>query len=158
MANDVGITPQTIFRISAEGATGAVHLSAEAWRVLTQVNGSRSIGEIATNLNADAAQIVRTAVDLFRLGLLAADKQSTVPVRTTVNGVFFENIEKEFVRVIGPIGPILIEEEIANLGEGRENFPRDKVAMLVERVSAQIADEKKRVNFQRIMLEAIRKL
>jgi len=158
MANDVSISPQTIFRISTDGATGEVHLSAESWRVLTQVDGSRSIGEIATSLNIDAAQTARTAEDLFRLGLLALAKQSTVPVRTTVNGVFFENIAKEFVRVIGPIGPILIEEEIANLGEGRENFPRDKVAMLVERVSAQINDEKKKVNFQRIMLEAIRKL
>lgn len=158
MANEFSIAPQTVFRISSEGASGEVHLSPEAWRVLTQVNGSRSLAEIATNLNADAAKIAQTADELVRLGLLAAAQDSTTPIRTTVNGVFFENISKEFVRVVGPIGPILIDEEIANLGESREDFPRDKVSSLVERVSAQIPDEKKRLNFQRIILEAIRSL
>lgn len=158
MPNDQSITSQTIFRISSDGAVGEIHLSAEAWRVLTQVDGSRSVGEIAANLSVDPAFVTKTTGELERLGLLAVDSKSTEPVRTTVNGVFFENIEKEFVRVVGPIGPILIEEEIANLGESRDSFPRDKVSSFVERVSAQIPDEKKRLNFQRITLEAIRKL
>ncbi len=158
MPNDLSITPQTIFRISSDGATSEVHLSPEAWRVLTQVNGTRSVGEIAANLNVDPAIAFKMAEELVRLGLLAVDTQSTTPARTTVGGIFFENIEKELVRVVGPIGPILIEEEIANLGESRNSFPRDKVSSLVERVSVQIPDEKKRVNFQRIILEAIRNL
>lgn len=158
MATDLSITSQTVLRISSEGAAGEVHLSPEAWRVLTQVNGSRSTDEIATNLGIDPASVAKTAEELVRLGLLAIDAKPTTPIRTTVDGVFFENIEKEFVRVVGPIGPILIEEEIANLDESREKFPRDKVSSLVERVSAQIPDEKKRVNFQRIILQAIQGL
>lgn len=158
MANESGIAPQTVFQISSEGATGEVHLSPDAWRVLTQVDGSRSVEEIAANLNTNAAKIVQTAEELLRLGLLAAANHSATPARTTVNGMFFENIEKEFVRVVGPIGPILIEEVIENLGESRETFPRDKVSALVERVSSQIPDEKKRLNFQRIILKAIRSL
>ncbi len=158
MANDSVVALETIFRISSEGATGEVHLSANAWRVLTQVNGARSIREIAANLNADPGQTLRSAEELFRLGLVVVDSQTAVPAKATVNGVFFQNIEKEFVKVVGPIGPILIEEEVANLGEARENFPRAKVAELVERVSAQIEDDAHRLNFQRIILQAIRKL
>jgi len=158
MANDTVVALETIFRISSEGATGEVHLSARAWRVLTQIDGSRSVREIAANLNADPEQTLRATEELFRLGLVVVDNQAAVPAKATVNGVFFQNIEKEFVKVVGPIGPILIEEEIANLGEARENFPRAKVAELVERVSAQIEDDTHRLNFQRIILQAIRKL
>ena len=157
MANPT-ITPQTIFRLGGEGAVGEVRLSAEAWRVLTQVNSARSVADIAANLNVDPVLVTKTAEELCRLGLLGVENLNAAALQTNMDAAFFQNIEREITRIMGPIGPILIEEEVANLGETRDNFPRALVAALVERVSAQIADEKKRVGFQRIMLEAIQKL
>ncbi len=158
MATNVLVTPQTVLQLSSSGVQGDIRLSADAWRILTQVDGSHTVGEIAANLNADPMQIVQTARELVRLGLLAVTNQSVASVRSTVNGVFFGSLEKELVNVIGPLGFLLIEEEIAKLGESRDNFPRAQVAELVERVSVQIEDENERVDFQRIMLQAIRKL
>jgi hypothetical protein len=44
------------------------------------------------------------------------------------------------------------------LGEKSDNFPRDRLAELIEHVSASIKDNNRRLNFQRVMLEAMRKL
>jgi hypothetical protein len=152
------VTPKTIFRLSTQSVPGEIQLSPEAWRVVAQINGARTLTEIADNLNTDSLAIARTAEGLYRLGLFEAGDQSEPPARATVNGVFFNNIEAEFVKMIGPFGQVLIEDELTKLGESRQNFPRDKVAALVEGVSNHITDEQRRLNFQRIMLEAIRKL
>ena len=53
---------------------------------------------------------------------------------------------------------MIIDDEIAALGETRESFPRHKVAELVERVSADIGDENKRLRFQQIMLDMLKRL
>lgn len=158
MANEIQVTQDSIFRISAEGAPSEVRLSSDAWRVLSQVNAVRSLAEIASNLNADIKAITHTAEELVRLGLLAVDTSADAPLNPTVNRTFFERIEKEFVSVMGPMGPLLIEEQVSSLGESRDQFPREKVAALVEQVGAQIGDEKKRLNFLRLMLTEMQRV
>jgi hypothetical protein len=75
-----------------------------------------------------------------------------------VNGTVFDQISVELARAVGPMAVLTLEEEIANLGEAREMFPRDRIPELVERLSQTIRDGTKRLRFQQIMLEAIRKL
>ncbi len=157
VAANILVTPQTVFRLSSSGAPGEVQLTAEEWRVIAQLNGERTISDVAANLKKDSGFVAKTADDLYRLGLLAVGSASDEPARTTMDGAFFEFIEGEFVKKIGPFGLVLIEDEVVNLGESRDSFPRDKVAALVEHVSEHITDEAKRIDFQRIMLEAIRK-
>ena len=158
MPSDMSVTPETILRLTFTSTPGEIQLLPDAWRVVVQINGARTISEIAASLNADTSVVAKTADDLYRLGLLGVGDASDTPARATVNGVFFDSIEAEFIKKIGPFGSILIEDEVVNLGESRQNFPRDKVAELVERVSAHITDEPRRIDFQRIMLEAISKI
>jgi len=44
---------------------------------------------------------------------------------------------------------------VAALGAAKDSFPRDRLAELVEKISAGIADEDKRASFQQTMLEVI---
>ncbi len=157
MAAEIAVTPQSVFRLSAASAPAEIQLSPETWRVIAQINGARTISEIAANLKTDSAAVEKAAQDLYRLGLLREGQESDEPARTTVDGAFFDHIEAEFIKMIGPFGPILIGDEIEYLGASRENFPRVQVAELVERISAHITEEPRRVRFQQIMLEAIRK-
>ncbi len=157
MAANILVTPKTVFRLSSSGAPGEVQLTSEEWRVIAQLNGERTISDVATNLKADSGLVAKTVDDLYRLGLLAVGSASDEPARTTVVEAFFDIIEGEFVKMMGPAGPLLIEDEVEHLQLTRQAFPRDKVAELVERLGAHITDESRRITFQRIMLEAIRK-
>lgn len=149
---------QVVFRMSTGDLAGEVNLKPEAWRVLAQINGTRSVAEIARNLSMDENATVSIADALFKSQILEVAPGSAPPPGESVDAEFFTEITRELARAMGPLASIIIEDEIVALGEKADDFPRDKLADLVERVSEAIKDNTKRVNFQRLMLEAIRKL
>jgi hypothetical protein len=69
-----------------------------------------------------------------------------------VDESFFEQLTENFTEVMGPIGPVIIEDEIKMMGEARDAFPRAKAAELVERVSLEISNGAKRADFQKKMV------
>jgi hypothetical protein len=73
----------------------------------------------------------------------------------TVDGTFFAQMEHELTKILGPIATMIMDDEVAALGAAADSFPRDRVAELVEKTSAEITDEGKRASFQQTMLEAI---
>lgn len=149
---------QVVFRMSTGELAGEVNLKPEAWRVLTQINGVRSVAEIAKNLNMDETATMAIADALFKAKILEIAPGSALPSSDSVDAEFFAEATRELAKAMGPLASIVIEDEIVALGEKMDDFPRDKLADLVERVSEVIKDNSKRVNFQRSMLEAIRKL
>ena len=80
------------------------------------------------------------------------------PHPPAINSDFFSRLNGEFTEVMGPLGRLIIDHEIAALGKTRESFPRDRLSELVERVSAKIEGEDKRARFQQIMLDVLRGL
>jgi hypothetical protein len=157
VGQDLLVTHQSVFRLASSSGDQAIRISNEMWRVIAQINGARTIDEIATNLKAESSMVQKAAEDLYRLGLVQEGTETDEPARPTVDSSFFEQIESEFVKIIGPFGPILIDDELSKLGVTRQSFPRDKVAELVERLSGHVTDEARRLRFQQVMLEAIRK-
>lgn len=153
-----GNLSRVIFRLSNKELSGEVTLTPASWRVLMEFDGTRSVAEIAKTLGMDEPAVVQVADALFRSGILQVASGSVAPPRPTVNGAFFDRLLAEFARVIGPLAALTVEDEIAALDEIRESFPRDRIPELVERLSQTIADDARRLKFQQIMLEAIRKL
>ena len=121
------------------------------------MNGVRSIAEIGQNLGMDAAATFSIADSLLQAHILEVAPGSVPAPSPSVGNAFFDEISRELARAMGPLASIIIEDEIAALDEKRESFPRDRLADLVEHVSAAIKDNNRRLNFQRAMLEAIRK-
>ena len=154
------VIPSTdvVFKLCPAGASGAVNLEPYEWQVLARVNAARTVAQIAQDLGEDEFRVAKVLYRFVSAGLLEVGEKPEAPLRPTINGGFFRRLNGEFTEVMGPLGPVIIDDEIAALGETRESFPRDKVAQLVERVSAEIQDAEKRSRFQGIMLEAIRNL
>lgn len=157
MAQAINLS-QVVFRLSSGEIAGEINLKPEAWRFLARVNGLRSVADIAQNVGMDEATATRVAETLYQAGILAVAEGSITPPRPSVNGAFFDRVERELARAMGPLATIIVEDEVSALGEKREQFPRERVAELVERVSEAIRDDSRRMQFQQIMLEAIRKM
>jgi hypothetical protein len=147
-----------IFTLSKGELAGEVTLTPLVWRVLTQFDGTRNVAEVALGLKMEERKVAEIAESLFRSGVLQVAPGSPGPPRPTVNGAFLAQISNELARAVGPLAVFTLEEEIGALGEAREAFPRDRIPDLVERLSQTIRDGAKRLRFQQIMLEAIRKL
>jgi len=146
---------QVVFNLAA-GTTGAINLEPDEWKVLAQVNGVRTVVDIAEALGWDDFQTAKVISRLVKTGLLDIEEQSKSPPVTAINSDFFDRLNDEFIEVIGPVGPVIIDEKIASLNETRASFPRNKVADLVEQVSTEIEDVDQRMHFQQIMLDLLR--
>ena len=123
---------------------------------MAQINGQRSVIEIAELLQLPEFEVAKIIYSLTTAGLLhkVTDTQNTF--REIVDESFFDQLMVIFTEVIGPIGPIIVEDEIKLLGEDRAAFPQNKAAELVERVSLEISDSAKRAQFQKQMVAVLR--
>jgi hypothetical protein len=54
------------------------------------------------------------------------------------------------------VASVILEEEIINMGEEKGSFPVEKVSLLVEKVSGDIADDAQRIAFQKAALDALK--
>jgi hypothetical protein len=147
-----------VLSFSPTGESEEVSLRSQEWRVLAQIDGSRSALEITEALRLERKDVLKILSRLIEDGLVRVTEGKPKPMETTVDAVFFERLSEEFTNLMGPIGPVIIDEEIREIGKSRDAFPRDRVAELVERISAAIEDESKKLGFQRIMLDALREL
>ena len=154
---DVLSSTDAVFNISPSGSTNTVSLKPIEWQVLAQVNGERSVVEIGNILDLHEFEVARIIYSLTTAGLLHEVSGAKKEFREIVDESFFVQLNNLFTDVMGPIGPIIVDEEIILLGEDPASFPQTKAAELVERVSLEIADSSKRAEFQKQMVLVLRK-
>jgi hypothetical protein len=153
---DVLSSTDAVFNINPSGSTTTVSLKPIEWQVLAQVNGERSVIEIGELLELHEFDVARIIYSLTTAGLLHEVVGGTQQFREITDESFFEQLSVLYTEIMGPIGPIIIEDEIRLLGEDRNAFPQEKTAELVERISLEIADNKKRAEFQKRMVSHLR--
>ena len=146
----------TIFQISASGSPTAVSLQPQEWQVLAQVNGQRNASEIASLTGMEKLDVLKILARLQSGKLLAVAEGIAKGSEPLIGVAFFEQLSHEFTDLIGPMGPVIIDEVVAAMGKTRESFPRSLVADLIERISGDIEDDPKRLHFQQIMLDLLR--
>jgi hypothetical protein len=146
-----------IFKVSSTGVRGGIQFKPEEWGVFTLVDGKRTIADIAQQLGLDPTIVWRIAESLYQRGLLEPAAGSEIP-SAVIEGKFFPQLTHELVLVMGALADIIIDEEVSAMGESRERFPKARAPELVERVSLSIRNEFKRLKFQQVMLDSLRKL
>ncbi len=155
---DVISSTDAVFNISPAGSTNTVSLKPIEWQILAQINGERSVIEIGEILNLHEFEVARIIYSLTTAGLLHEVAGGKTAFREIVSEVFFEKLSMIFTEIMGPMGPIIIDDEIKLLGEERTAFPQNKAAELVERISLEIVDGAKRAQFQKEMVLVLREI
>lgn len=147
-----------VFRLAGHKGSDDINLKSTEWNILTQVNAMRSVGEISNALNLDEFTVAKTLDELYSAGLLEIVEKPEPPPEKMMGREFFKKVDGELAKALGPIASVIVDDQIAEMGEQRDAFPQNKAAELVEAVSSEIADEGKRIRFQRSMLEVLRDL
>ena len=149
-------TTEIVFSLSPSGSTNTVSLKPQEWQVLAQVDGKRSVLEIAELIGMTEFEAARVVYSLVTAGLLREEVSPKMDRQDLMGDDFFERLTEEYTEVMGPLAPVIIDDEIGMLGETRKTFPRSKAAELVERISNEIQNEKDRTSFQQTMLEILK--
>jgi hypothetical protein len=149
---------QVVFKLSTREPAGEVSLKPEAWRILAYVNGERTLAEIARQSGIDESTANAIAHNLLQANILEIVSGNLVAQSPYVAPSFFDQIARELARSIGPLARLIVNEAIVALGEQPTQFPRERIADLIERLSEEIPDPDRRLRFQQVMLELIRQL
>ncbi|HMV98952.1 MAG TPA: DUF4388 domain-containing protein [Acidobacteriota bacterium] len=154
-------SPNTIFRLrSSWNQVREVSLRAEDWMVIQNMDGLRTVAEIAEITQLNELYTSKVIVRLFDLGLVefVGEQEPEEEIIDSVPEELLLRIEKELTRAIGPMGPIVLDDSAESLGFKRSQLPRDMMPALAERLAEEIPDTVRRVNFQEAMLEIMQKL
>ncbi|MBX7223263.1 MAG: DUF4388 domain-containing protein [Blastocatellia bacterium] len=152
-------SPHTIFRLSPR-TKYEVSLRAEDWMVIQNMDGQRTVADIAEITHLNELYTSKVIVRLFDLGLVefVGEQQPQEEIIDSIPEELMNRVEKELIRAIGPMGPIVLDDCSENLGYRRTLLPRDMMPSLAERLAEEIPDNDRRVKFQEAMLDIMQKL
>lgn len=121
--------------------------------VLMEMDGRQSLRSVADKLGVDISEIKSTVKELLRLGLVQPKRSAAVRV---LDADFVETLEREYSLAVGPIAPVLIEDEAKALGYAVSRFPVQRVAELIDSLAREIQREGKTLVFKQKMISKIR--
>ena len=144
-----------VFRLSLQKNGENKTISADQWNVLALSNGMRTISDIGKTLEWDELKTVRITYHLLQAGLLERVGAQKL-LRKKVAGVnFFQTVENELKKVVGPVAPFIIEDKLIEFGETKESFPKDQALSFIESLGEEIPHELKKKEFIKVMMEGL---
>ena len=139
------------YRKSSQALSGAVDLDADTARVFAAIEGNIQLSRVAELAEVNMAALWKAIAKLIRLGLVeCADGDAGFMGR-----LFADAVEKEFAKAVGPIGIILLQKAAAQMDISLPNIPAERAREFVDRLVAQIPDQKGRAEFQQAILKKI---
>jgi hypothetical protein len=144
-------SPNAVFRLSLQKGPENKNINAEQWNVLALCNGSRTILEIAESLSWDEFKTSKIIFELVQLALLEKAEDQKPVKKKPVFGNFFQTVETELKKVIGPIAPLIIDDKLSDLGERKDSLGQDQAFSFIEALSEEISNDSKKKEFLRVM-------
>jgi len=138
-------------RVNRKGM-GEVTLDGGMLSVLMELDGSRTVAEVAGQLSLGSGAARGVISRLLKLNLIE-------PVEETVSVLdedFFDYLRVQLTSAIGPLAEILIEDAADDLGHSPSRFPSYGAAELVDLLSREIRREDKRTVFKQKMVNKIK--
>ncbi|MBF0573493.1 MAG: hypothetical protein HQK69_07010 [Desulfamplus sp.] len=152
----------------------SVTLSSSEWAIIVMLTKypdfNRLIAELKKNHNMTIEEIKALLGNLQKRKILklfqtevSEDSAIISPTQNAVSipetpSIFWERLENELSRAIGPIASIVIDDSISEFNMPREKFPTKFLYSLVEKVAAEINSNAEKTQFQKAMLEVIKKI
>jgi hypothetical protein len=128
-----------------------IQLKSIQWRVLTTIDGKKSIADIAQGINLGVSDCMKILYTLLRMGLLRdAAQQDNQEVRRSINlpeTEFINSLKSALTQAMGPIAPYIIVETSEDLKADLLSDSTDQKAFLIETLSSKIPNEKMSLKF-----------
>jgi Domain of unknown function (DUF4388) len=148
---------KAVFRIADPGEeqTGPITVPHVGWRVLSKVDGARTVQEIAEILRIPFAYTAKVIFNLHKSGLVELVAPLSKVASDLVPPALFDRLTTVLTEVIGPMAPLVLRDQVDALGESQASFPESKLDELIGLVSKEISDAKSRNKFEESMQQEI---
>jgi uncharacterized protein DUF4388 len=135
--------------------TGPITVPNVGWRVLSKLDGVRTVQEIAENLRIPSAYAAKVIYSLYKANLVEAATPSKKPVADLVSPALLRRLEIILTEVMGPMAPLVLRDQIETLGESSDSFPESKLDELILLIGREISDGKVKTKFEESMFQEI---
>lgn len=149
------LSENAVCRLSTGKIPGEVSLNSMEWAVITQIDGERSVAEIAKKLTFSSSEAISIFQTLLSKGLIEIVEIKEHQIKE-VPPTFFDKVEKILVQFIGPVAVYVINDTLLELNADRDHYPKAMVPELIELLSDEISDDTKKIQFQKKMLDLMR--
>ncbi len=141
-----------VFKPVFRGGFGQLYLDGEMLNILMMLDGKKTIDQVAQQAGVILTDLRKVIIKLIKMRLV----ESVERAYTLVGRDFLGLLVYRMSLAVGPIGEILVEDGLEELGFTRNNLPSQKTAELVNLLSQEIQREDKRWEFKQVMLKEIR--
>lgn len=150
-------TGKAVFRIAdlAEDHTGPVTVPNVGWRVLSKLDGIRSVQEVAELLRIPFAYTAKVIYNLHKAGLVELASPNAKPAADLVPQALLNRVTGILTEVIGPMAPLVLKDQIEALGESPDSLPEAKLDDLITLIGREISDGKLKNKFEESMFQEI---
>ena len=146
-----------LFRIAdlAEDNTGPITIPNVGWRVLSRLDGVRTVQEIAEILRIPFAYIAKVLFNLHQSGLILSIVAPEKSVADLVPTALLDSLSSILIEVIGPMAPLVVHDQIKALGASHDTLPESKLNDLIGLIGKEISDIKLRKKFEESIYQEI---
>jgi hypothetical protein len=155
MNNYSGDISNLVFRKVLRGDLGEVSLDGQTLTILMQLDGQKTLGQIAQATGMTMIQARSCVSKLLNLKLIVP-AQSSVPEAPLQDFLVF--LRRQLALAVGPIAEVLVDDAAEEMGVTVATLPLNRAPEMVEIVAGYIPREEKRLAFQSSMLEKFRLL
>ena len=131
-----------------------VSLDADAIRLLIAIDESKSLNQIADEVDLDSISFRQALSKLLEQGLIE-------PVPTGIpllDESFLESLRINLSKAIGPMAEILIEDVVEQMDLDSAGIPVNQAAELITQLSREVPDGVNQIQFKKSMLAILNKL
>lgn len=141
-----------IIRQSDQDNGREISMDRDMLRVFAGVDGKRSLADLAVLLGMSSRLITEVVKRLLDAGVVeVVDGFEKGP-----GAVFLDYLETQLALAIGPIAPLVLEDEVEAMRETWRTFPMERAPELVNILARQIPREEKRFAFQQAMIRFLK--
>ena len=141
-----------VFKPVIRGELGQLSLDGQMLSVLMALDGNMTLGQVAQRAGISLADIRLVITKLINMRLVESIERAV----SIVDQEFMDFLISRMSVAIGPLGEIIVEDGLEELGFNKNNFPSLRTAELVNFLSQEIQREDKRIEFKQAMLRKIR--
>ncbi len=141
-----------VFKPILRGELGQLSLDGQMLSVLMTLDGRMTLEQVAQKVGISLADIRPVITKLTKLRLVETVERAV----SIIDQEFIDFLIAKMSIAIGPLGEIIVEDGLEELGFNKNNFPSLRTAELINFLSQEIQREDKRIAFKQAMLGKIR--
>jgi len=148
--------PHAVYKKSEKESPEGHDLKTPEWAVYAQIDSRKSIEDISVILATDIQDITGRMRTLYFSRLVDVAEAKKLEARY-ISAAFFREMEQALTSIVGPVALYVIEDALAKNDLLKTSILKEKISELVELASDEIDDDDKKIKFQTIMLDYIKK-